>query len=51
MNDPVPVHPADAEVRPAQPVVREAPREHTPTEQVQPPNADAQDLYGPPSGQ
>lgn len=51
MTEPVPAHPADAEIRPAQPVLQEAPREHTPTEQVQPVDADDQDLYGPAAGQ
>lgn len=35
----------------ADPVVQAETRGHNPAEQVQPPNADAQDLYGPPSGQ
>jgi hypothetical protein len=35
----------------ADPVVQAETRGHTPAEQVQPPEADAQDLYGPPSGQ
>jgi hypothetical protein len=35
----------------AEPVVQAETRGHDPAEQVQPPEADAQDLYGPPSGQ
>lgn len=49
MTDKQPVHPADAEGQRATPT--EQPKSHTPAEQVQPPNADAQDLYGPPAGQ
>lgn len=45
-----PKHPADAEVAGTEPVQQPG-REHSPADQVQPPNADAQDLYGPPPGQ
>lgn len=43
-------HPADAEAARNEPV-QQAGSEHSPAEQVQPPNADAQDLCGPPAGQ
>lgn len=33
------------------PVVQAETRGHDPAQQVQPPNADAQDIYGPPAGQ
>jgi hypothetical protein len=45
-----PRHPADAEAARNEPVQQPG-AEHNPAEQVQPPNADAQDLYGPPAGQ
>jgi hypothetical protein len=35
----------------AEPVIQAETRGHNPAEQVQPPDADAQDLYGPPPGQ
>lgn len=50
MTNKQPVHPADAEAGRSEPVQQQG-REHNPGQQVQPPNADAQDLYGPPAGQ
>ena len=35
----------------ADPVVQAETRGHDPAQQVQPPDADAQDLFGPPAGQ
>jgi len=35
----------------ADPVIQQEVRGHTPEQQVQPPDADAMDLYGPPAGQ
>jgi hypothetical protein len=49
MSNP-PKHPADVEATRIEPV-QQAGSEHSPAEQVQPHNADAQDLYGPPAGQ
>lgn len=40
-----PVHPADAEAAMCEPTQQPG-SEHDPAEQVQPPNADAVDLYG-----
>lgn len=34
----------------AEPAIQQETREHNPAEQVQPPDADAEDLYGPPAG-
>lgn len=34
----------------ADPVIQAETRGHSPADQVQPPNADATDLYGPPTG-
>lgn len=42
-------HPADWEGQASSPT--EQPRGHNPAEQVQPPDADDQDLYGEPAGQ